>query len=88
LAALYKKNSIYINFNKVNFFLFLTQTNIFLNRAKKSLPGVPVIVKEAISLARLKLNPMAEILNLWSENLQENGVLHIPMHYLQVNFEF
>ena len=38
---------------------------------------------EAISMARLKKNPMAEIISLWSDKLKDNGVLSINLHPYQ-----
>ncbi|CAK85170.1 unnamed protein product (macronuclear) [Paramecium tetraurelia] len=46
-------------------------------------PDTPQILKEAISLARYKLNPMAEVLNLWSDAIDKNGCLHLNLHPLQ-----
>lgn len=40
-------------------------------------------ILEAISLARLKLNGMAEVLTMWSEKAEDNGVLYMNMHPLQ-----
>ena len=37
----------------------------------------------AISMARLKKNPLAEILSLWSDSITENGVLSMNFHPLQ-----
>jgi transcription elongation factor SPT6 len=53
------------------------------DRAQQQLPETPAILREAISLARLKLNPLAEILNVWSDNSDENGCLHIQLHPMQ-----
>ena len=41
------------------------------------------VVLQAISMARMKQNPMAEILSLWSDNISENGVLSMNLHPLQ-----
>lgn len=40
-------------------------------------------ILEAISMARLKKNPMAEILGLWSDNIEENGVYSMNLHPMQ-----
>jgi transcription elongation factor SPT6 len=40
-------------------------------------------VLEAIALCRLKQNSMAEILNLWSEKIDDNGCLMLNLHPLQ-----
>lgn len=34
-------------------------------------------------MARLKKNPMAEIISLWSDKLQENGLLAMNLHPYQ-----
>ena len=38
---------------------------------------------EAISMARLKQNPMAEIISLWSEEEHRNGILSMNLHPYQ-----
>ncbi len=38
---------------------------------------------EAISMARLKKNPMAEIISLWNEKLSKNGILSMNLHPYQ-----
>jgi hypothetical protein len=38
---------------------------------------------EAISMARLKKNPMAEIISLWSDKMPENGILSMNLHPYQ-----
>lgn len=40
-------------------------------------------VLEAISMARLKKNPMSEIISLWSEKVGENGILSMNLHQYQ-----
>lgn len=40
-------------------------------------------VLEAIALCRLEQNAMAEILNLWSEKIDDNGCLMLNLHPLQ-----
>lgn len=40
-------------------------------------------ILEAISMARLKKNPMSEIISLWSNNIQENGILSMNLHPYQ-----
>ncbi|CAD8053042.1 unnamed protein product [Paramecium sonneborni] len=52
-------------------------------KSNSQLPDIPPILKEAISLARYKLNPMAEVLNLWSDSIDKNGCLHLNLHPLQ-----
>ncbi|CAK75280.1 unnamed protein product (macronuclear) [Paramecium tetraurelia] len=52
-------------------------------KSNLQLPDIPQILKEAISLARYKLNPMAEVLNLWSDAIDKNGCLHLNLHPLQ-----
>ncbi|CAD8139509.1 unnamed protein product [Paramecium pentaurelia] len=52
-------------------------------KSNLQLPDIPQILKEAISLARYKLNPMAEVLNLWSDSIDKNGCLHFNQHPLQ-----
>ncbi|CAD8044839.1 unnamed protein product [Paramecium primaurelia] len=52
-------------------------------KSNLQLPDIPQILKEAISLARYKLNPMAEVLNLWSDSIDKNGCLHLDLHPLQ-----
>jgi len=47
------------------------------DKSQQQLPETPTILREAISLARLKLNSLAEILNIWSDKVEENGCLHI-----------
>lgn len=31
----------------------------------------------------MKLNPLAEVLNVWDDNPKDNGCLHIQLHPLQ-----
>ncbi|CAD8043009.1 unnamed protein product [Paramecium primaurelia] len=52
-------------------------------KSNLQLPEIPPILKEAISLARYKLNPMAEVLNLWNDSIDKNGCLHLNLHPLQ-----
>ena len=52
-------------------------------KAEIEFKGSPLTVKEGVSLARYAQNPLAEILNLWSEKNQENAVFYIPFHPLQ-----
>lgn len=47
------------------------------------MPDLPPILREATSLARFYINPLAESLNLWHEKMDKNGCLHINMHPLQ-----
>ena len=46
------------------------------------MPDLPPILREATSLARFYINPLAESLNLWHEKMDKNGCLHINMHPL------
>lgn len=41
-------------------------------------------LREAISLARLQQNPLAEILRLWNDRVEDNGLMQITFHHLQV----
>ena len=52
---------------------------------KQNLKGIAEerVVLEAISMARLKQNPMSEILSLWSDKVEDNGVLDMNFHPLQ-----
>jgi hypothetical protein len=34
-------------------------------------------------MARLKKNPMAEIISLWSDKMTENGILSLNLHQYQ-----
>ena len=52
-------------------------------KAEKEFKGFPTLIKEAVSLARLMQNPMAEVLNLWANKIDDNPVFFIPMHPLQ-----
>ncbi|EAR82689.2 zinc knuckle protein (macronuclear) [Tetrahymena thermophila SB210] len=38
------------------------------------------VLRVALSQGRILLNPTAEILSLWNDNVQQNGCLHIPLH--------
>ena len=40
-------------------------------------------ILEALSMARLKQNPMAEIISLWNEEIGKNGVLSMNLHPYQ-----
>jgi len=42
-----------------------------------------ITILQAISMARLKTNPMAEIIGLWADRNQENGVLSMNLHPYQ-----
>ena len=52
-------------------------------KSEQQLPEVPSVLREAISLARFKLNPLAEVLNIWHERPEQNGCLSINLHPLQ-----
>lgn len=52
-------------------------------KSEKEFRDYPLIIKEAISLARLMQNPMVEVLNLWTYKLEENPVFYIPFHPMQ-----
>lgn len=47
------------------------------------LPGYSPLLKEAISTARFIQNPLAETLNLWSDNDKANGLLQLSLHEFQ-----
>ena len=49
----------------------------------KAFPYMNMYYKQAISLGRLKQNPMEEILQLWNEDIYNNYCLKIPLHPLQ-----
>jgi len=55
------------------------------NRSKEQTDtqDLPHLLKVAVSLGRMKQNPIGEILNLWSAKVQTNGCLLIPLHPLQ-----
>lgn len=53
------------------------------SKAEKEFKDFPPLIKEAISLARMMQNPMAEVLNLWSYKIEENPIFYIPFHPLQ-----
>ena len=52
-------------------------------KAEKEFKDFPTLIKEAISLARMIQNPMAEVLNLWTHKLEDNAIFYIPFHPLQ-----
>jgi len=52
-------------------------------KAEFEFKGASLSIKEGVSLARFAQNPLAEILNLWSEKNQENALFYIPFHPLQ-----
>lgn len=52
-------------------------------RAQTLCKDLPYIIRVAVSLGRLKQNPLSEVLGLWSENSQNNMCLNIPLHPLQ-----
>ena len=39
-----------------------------------------IYLKEIISSARFILNPIAEVVNLWDDNIEENVLLSINFH--------
>lgn len=47
------------------------------------LPGSSLLFKEAVSTGRFIQNPLAETLNLWSENENANGLLQLNLHQFQ-----
>ena len=53
-------------------------------KANKEWPDFDFHVKEGISLCRLVQDPLAETLNLWSDRLKENSLLHISYQTMQV----
>ena len=52
-------------------------------KAEKEFRDFPPLIKEAISLARMSQNPMAEVLNLWTNKMEDNAIFYIPFHPLQ-----
>jgi len=52
-------------------------------KADKEFKDFPILIKEAVSLARMMQNPMAEVLNLWSNKFDDNPIFYIPVHPLQ-----
>ena len=50
--------------------------------SKKLLPDLNNNLKELISSARFIQNPLAETLNLWSDDIKENYLFHINYHPL------
>lgn len=47
------------------------------------LPGYSMLLKEAVSTGRFIQNPIAETLNLWSENEKNNVLLQLSLHRFQ-----
>jgi transcriptional accessory protein Tex/SPT6 len=42
-----------------------------------------ISVLEAISMARYERNPLVETLSLWSDNVQQNGIISMNLHPFQ-----
>ena len=74
-----EKGSMWITFGD------LTIPRIFSNSSlsDKKLKNFNMFIKQAISLGRFKQNPLAEILQLWHEDVNKNNCLSIPLHPLQ-----
>ena len=51
--------------------------------SEKNFPNYSIYLKQCISLARYQQNPIEEILQLWSENINKNFCLKINLHPLQ-----
>jgi len=51
--------------------------------ASKQVPDKNPLLRMAVSQARLKQDPMSEILNLWGVSDYASGIFSIPMHPLQ-----
>lgn len=52
-------------------------------KVEKFLPASNYFLRQAICLARLKQNPLAEICQLWHEEPNKNFCLSLPLHPLQ-----
>jgi hypothetical protein len=57
--------------------------NMVAKRRKISGVDEEDTILAAISMARLKQNPMAEVISLWHETAQRNGVLSMNLHPYQ-----
>ncbi len=52
-------------------------------KVEKLLPSLNYFFRQAVCLARLKQNPLAEICQLWHEEPNKNFCLSLPLHPLQ-----
>ena len=76
-----KHNGVFVDFGDMTAPKIYAKMDISTNEFK----NFNTSLKEAISLARLKQNPLHEILRLWSHKNEENGILYMNFHHLQSN---
>jgi transcriptional accessory protein Tex/SPT6 len=75
--SLFSESNIYCSFGEYEIPSLMANKNIVQGVSSEK------CILEAISMARLKKNPMMEILGLWSESIEENGVYSMNLHPFQ-----